>query len=83
MGVAAGILPTMGFAMLMRMTVNKRNLPFYFLGVMLTAYLDMPVLGVAILGVIIVIEKFGFLDAKKGNKKVQSVQGGIDDDEEF
>ncbi len=83
MGVAAGILPTMGFAMLMRMTVNKKNLPFYFLGVILTAYLDIPILGVAILGVIIVIEKFGFLGGKKENKQLQTEQGEINDDEEF
>lgn len=64
MGVAASILPTLGFAMLMRMILNKQLLPFYFLGFVLTAYLKMPVLGVTIIAIVISIEKLGFLDKK-------------------
>lgn len=87
MAVAAGMLPTLGFAMLMRMTLNKKILPFYFLGFILTAYLKLPVLGVAILGVIIVVEKFNFLGG--GAKTEVEATGGVDsgaeviDDEEF
>lgn len=62
MDAAAGLLPALGFAMLMRMILNKRLVPFYFLGFVLSAYLNMPVLGVAIIGIVIVFEKFGFLN---------------------
>ena len=61
MGVAAGILPAMGFAMLMRMIINKKLIPF-FLGFVLASYANIPVLGVAIIAVIIAVEKFGFLE---------------------
>ena len=37
---------------------------FYFLGFVLSAYLNLPVLGVAIVGIIIVIEKFGLLEPR-------------------
>lgn len=62
MGVAAGILPAMGFAMLMRMIINKKLIPFFFLGFVLASYANIPVLGVAIIAVIIAVEKFGFLE---------------------
>lgn len=75
MDAAAGLLPALGFAMLMRMILNKKLVPFYFLGFVLSAYLNMPVLGIAIIGVIIVIEKFNFLDpllnANSGDKVME------------
>lgn len=60
MGAAAGLLPALGLAMLMRMIVTKRVLPYYFLGFALAAFLNVPVLGTAILGLVLVIVKFGF-----------------------
>jgi len=61
MDAAAGLLPALGFAMLMRMILNKQLVPYYFLGFVLSAYLNMPVLGVAIIGIVIVFEKYNFL----------------------
>ena len=85
MAIAAGMLPTLGFAMLMRMILNKKILPFYFLGFLLTAYLELPVLGVALLGLIIVVEKFSFLHKEEANKTAvdAGVQTEVIDDEEF
>lgn len=60
MGAAAGLLPALGLAMLMRMILNKKIIPFYFLGFALAAFLNVSVLGTAILGLILVIVKFGF-----------------------
>lgn len=85
MAIAAGMLPTLGFAMLIRMILNKKILPFYFLGFLLTAYLELPVLGVALLGLIIVVEKFSFLHKEEANKTAvdAGVQTEVIDDEEF
>ncbi|MDF9824899.1 fructoselysine and glucoselysine-specific PTS system IIC component [Breznakia sp. PF5-3] len=80
MAVAAGMLPTLGFAMLMRMILTKKIVPYYFLGFILTAYLGMPVLGVAILGIIIVAEKFGFLSGAK-EAIVGASNEEVDDDD--
>ena len=60
MSAAGGILPAIGFAMLMRMTMSKKTAPYFFLGFAITAYLGIPVLGVAVLGVILVLIKFDF-----------------------
>ena len=80
MGAAAGILPAMGFAMLMRMIVNKRLIPFFVLGFALAAYLSLPVLGVAIIAVVIAVEKTGFVD---GNESASVAVEGSGDDDDF
>lgn len=84
MSAAGGLMPAMGFAMLMRMILTKQILPYYFLGFVLAAYLAMPSLGVAILAVIIVMVKFDFLNpnrSKTGEIVNSSTSGGgIDDD---
>ncbi|MEB3364773.1 PTS sugar transporter subunit IIC [Lactobacillus sp. R2/2] len=56
--VAANMLPAIGFAILLEMIINKTILPYFFLGFLLSAYLKVPVLGVALFGLIIVIVKF-------------------------
>lgn len=79
MDAAAGLLPALGFAMLMRMILNKQLVPFYFLGFVLSAYLNVPILGVAIIGVVIVYEKFGFLYPKTAT----TVNTQEDEDDDF
>ena len=81
MGVAAGILPAMGFAMLLRMIVNKRLIPFFVIGFVLTAYFSLPVLGVAILAVVIAIEKIGVLDGPA--VEPAAATKGVSDDDDF
>lgn len=77
MAAAAGLLPALGFAMLMLMTVNKKNIVYYFLGFVLASYMGVPVLGVAILGLILVITKFNFLEAKP------TTNTGVIEDDDF
>lgn len=60
-GIAANILPAMGFAMLGRLVITKQLVPFYFLGFLLCSYADVSVLGVALLAVIIGIVKLDLL----------------------
>lgn len=79
MGVAAGILPAMGFAMLLRMVLTKRLMPFFVLGFTLSAFFHLPVLGVAIIAVIIAIEKVGALD-EQPKAALASESAGDDDD---
>ena len=80
MGLAAGILPAIGFAMLLRMILSKELVPFFFLGFMLSSYLQVPVLGIALIAIIIVIEKFDLLNTQP---KSEVALEGADDSEEF
>ena len=64
--------------MLARMILTKQLVPFYFLGFLLTAYLNVPVLGVALLAIIIAIEK---LDLFNNNPEPALAVEGDDDDD--
>lgn len=77
-GVAANILPAMGFAMLGRLVITKKLVPFYFLGFLLCSYMGVPVLGVAILAIIIGIEKFDLINMDMGAQV--ALEGDDDDD---
>ena len=82
MGIAAGMLPAMGFAMLMRMILNKKLVPFFFLGFAITAYANVPVLGIAIIAIVVAIEKMGFFEGKKA-AAADSPEEVDEDDEDF
>lgn len=50
LSIAAGMLPVVGIGMLMRYMPVKKFLPFILIGFVLSAYLKVPVLGIAIVG---------------------------------
>ncbi len=50
LSIAAGMLPVVGIGMLMRYMPVKKFLPFILVGFVLSAYLQVPVLGIAIVG---------------------------------
>lgn len=50
--VAAGVIPAIGFAMLARMMVSKKTVPFLVLGFILVAYLNIPIIGIALFGLV-------------------------------
>ena len=74
--IATGLLPALGFAMLAQMIMNKKVVAFFFLGFLLSAYMGVPVVGIAAFGVLAAMIKVDF----KGNDTVQTEMGGADDD---
>ncbi len=78
--IAANILPVMGFAMLGRMIFTKRLIPFFFLGFLLTSYASIPVLGVALIAVILGILKTGVLEDTNLALASEDMRGDDDDD---
>ncbi|MDT2745107.1 PTS mannose/fructose/sorbose/N-acetylgalactosamine transporter subunit IIC [Enterococcus asini] len=76
--IATGLLPGIGFAMLALMIMNKKVVPYYFLGFALSAYLKIPVIGIAILGLILI---FITIDFAKGHQIAESEV--IEDDDDF
>lgn len=53
--VCGGLLPAVGMAMLMKMLWDQKICMFYFLGFVLAAYLELPLIALAVLGVIVAI----------------------------
>lgn len=79
-GIAANILPAMGFAMLGRLVLKKEVMPFFFLGFLMASYMGVPALGVAAIGIIIGIEKYDLLHLGKAASAPVAVEGDDEDD---
>ena len=77
LAIATGLLPALGFALLVKMIINKKVAVFYFLGFALSVYLKIPITGIAIFGVITAIILVGL------NKEKQVVVEGGNDDDDF
>ena len=52
LGVATGCLAAVGFGLLLKMMWSKSLAVYYFIGFVLAAYFNIPVLGIAICGVL-------------------------------
>lgn len=76
LSIATGMLPALGFALLVKMIINKKVAIFYFLGFALSVYLKIPITGIAIFGTILAII---LVDLNNKNKAV--IQNGGDDDD--
>ncbi|MEC5272700.1 PTS sugar transporter subunit IIC [Caldifermentibacillus hisashii] len=78
LSLATGLLPALGFAMLMQLLLTKKTLAFFLLGFALYAYLKIPVTGVAIFAGILT---FVLLELKNSNRKI-AAEIGVDNDED-
>lgn len=76
LGYATGIIPAIGFAMIARMIMNKQLVCFLFIGFFLAAYLNVSVVGIALLGCCIV----AFLYFNESRKTLKEAKA---DDNEF
>ncbi len=76
--IATGLLPGIGFAMLAQMIMNRRSY-HSSLGFVLSAYFKLPVVGIALLGLIIIFTTIDFT-AKKTQLATAVVEEDDDDD---
>ena len=86
LSVCGGLLPAVGMAMLMKMLWDKKICMFYFLGFVLAAYLKLPLIALAVLGVIIAISiamnDYKFSQLASQRVTVQTNEGYELDEEE-
>lgn len=68
LSVLGSVLPAIGIALALRTITTKNTLPYIFLGFVLNAYLKVPILGVAIIGVCIAYLTV-FVGGTKGKKE--------------
>lgn len=79
--VCGGLLPAVGMAMLMKMLWDQKICMYYFLGFVLAAYLNLPLIALAVLGVIIAIA-VGMNDYqlnRLASQRMSSVPSGNED----
>ncbi|QIK69283.1 PTS mannose/fructose/sorbose/N-acetylgalactosamine transporter subunit IIC [Erysipelothrix sp. HDW6C] len=58
LNVAGGMLPAIGFAMILSVMVKKELIPFVILGYVLAAYLKLPVIGIALVASIFAVQQY-------------------------
>lgn len=84
--VAGGTLPVVGVAILLRYLPTKQYIPYLMVGFFLAAYLQVPMMGIAIVGVVAALLVFKRDSAKPaqaeaGTTNGQNFEGGFDGDE--
>src|SRR5699024_11953188 len=56
--IGGGIMPAIGFAMLLRIMLKTEYIMFFIVGFILAAYLDMEILGISLIGLAIALYDF-------------------------
>lgn len=72
LGVAGGILPALGIAILLRYMPIKQNIAFLLVGIFLAAYLEVPIMGIAIIGFAMAVLFYQSNKENNSNKAVSS-----------
>lgn len=80
LSVAGGMLPAIGFAMIMSVMLKKELIPFAIMGYILASYLKMPVMGIALVAAAFAIKYFN--DASK-NQPVTATTGNGDEHDDW
>ena len=78
LNVAGGLLPAVGFALLLLPMMNLKNVLYFVLGFILISYLNLPIMAVTICGLVLAI----IVTYEKGAVNPQTVQAGNGDGEE-
>lgn len=76
--IAAGIMPALGFAILLQMILKKDVAVFFVLGFSLYSYLQVPVLGISIFAACLA---YILVNIDRKLKKRETIEGGIIDDD--
>lgn len=72
LSIAGGMLPAIGFAMILSVMLKKELVPFAILGYVLAAYLKLPVIGIALVASIFAIRHY----YEKTDSKAQPATAG-------
>lgn len=65
LNVAGGMLPAIGFAMILSVMIDKKLIPFAILGYVLAAFFELPVMGIALLAAVFAIKAYNEYSEKK------------------
>ena len=77
LSVAGGVMPAIGFAMLLKIMLKKEYIAFMILGFLLVTYFNLPILGLALLGVCIAL--YDYFSKSNSNSKEKVVEEVYDD----
>ena len=77
LGIGAKMVPAIGFAMLLKIMWSKEVAGVFFIGFVMTTYLKLPIMAVAIFGASAAALYFFFSGNGNNNKQVEEFEDGI------
>lgn len=81
LAVTTGLIPALGFAMLAKLLITKKVLPYFFVGFAIAIYTEIPLTGIAIFGALIAIITVNSISQLKSAENNSIVESGDDDDD--
>ena len=66
LSIAGGMMPAIGFAMLMKIMLKKEYIMFFIIGFVLAAYLNLPIMAIALIGLAIALYDYFTARTKGG-----------------
>ena len=70
LGMAGGLMPAIGFGILLNIMLRKEYVAYYILGFVLAAYLEQPLLAIALIGVVFALIEYFLRDKLRDRKSV-------------
>ncbi|WP_063669317.1 PTS N-acetylgalactosamine transporter subunit IIC [Aliivibrio fischeri] len=77
LGIGAKMVPAIGFAMLLKIMWSKEVAGVFFIGFVMTTYLQLPIMAVAILGASAAALYYFFSGNKNSNQEFEDFEDGI------
>ena len=71
LGMAGGLMPAIGFGILLNIMLRKEYVAYYILGFILAAYLEQPLLAIALIGVVFALIEYFLRDNIAQQKPAQ------------
>ena len=71
LGMAGGLMPAIGFGILLNIMLRKEYVAYYILGFVLAAYLEQPLLAIALIGVVFALIEYFLRDNIAQQKPAQ------------
>ncbi|TQS74253.1 PTS sugar transporter subunit IIC [Ornithinibacillus gellani] len=81
--VAGGLLPAVGFALLLLPMMKKTNILYFLLGFALFAYMELPILGITLFGVVLAFIIVYEMKGKEMDVAVAEGSTNVDDEEDL
>lgn len=81
LAVTTGLIPTLGFAMLAKLLITKKVLPYFFIGFAIAIYTQIPLTGIAIFGALIALVTVNPTSQTQNIEQNSLIENGDDDDD--
>lgn len=82
LNIAGGMLPVVGVGMLMRYMPTKKYLTYLIIGFVFAAYMKLPILGVALLGLAIAMAVYR-INSEKLDKSTETATSSEDEGDDY